>query len=71
MGIDPGDGDIKHGSLAMMYSLEARGERQQPDQPSNMSAVYRKGYFNILVSKMKEFDPEGRKAHALAAKYRR
>lgn len=71
MGIDPGDGDIKHGSLAMMRSLEARGERQRPDQPSSMSAVHRKGYFSMLVSRMKEYDPDGQRAHALADKYRR
>lgn len=59
----------KYGSLDETYSLEDREERQATIETSDKSIVRRAGYRKMINQIFEEYDPGGKKAHAIAAKY--
>ena len=61
---------VKHGSLEELISLNAREQRHVSDRPSDTRIVKYKGYRKWLVERMEEYDPAGKRSHAIASKYR-
>jgi len=60
----------KYGSADEADSLEAREQRESAIEPSDKSIVQRPGYRKMMIRVLEEYDPGGRKAHEIAAKYR-
>ncbi len=55
--------------LAELRAQDARGQRHAKGRPSYTSVVHRKGYISLLLEKIKQYDPEGKKAHEIAKQY--
>lgn len=63
--------EIRHWSLEELYAQDARGEnRHELNRPSEISVVHRAGVRSQLINEMEKQDPNGKKAHELAAQYR-
>lgn len=61
---------IYYGSIEDLNSQDARGHRDRPyEAPGDIGITHHSKYFEFLVSKMEEIDPEGEISHRIAAKY--
>lgn len=57
-------------SIEELNSLDARGYRDQPNEPpGDIAITHHAKYFDFLVSKMEEIDPEAEISHRIAGKY--
>jgi hypothetical protein len=54
--------------LLELRAQDARGLRHAKSRPSQTSVVHRIGYISLLLTKIKQHDPEGKKAHEIATK---
>ena len=63
---------VAYSSGAMLKWLDGHGLRQGKNEAhGDTSAIHEPTYMDILVSRIKDYDPEGDKAFSLAAEYRK
>jgi len=57
-------------SIEEDYAQDAHEQRHAEPYPSEKANIQPIGYRSLLIEKMEEYDPGGKRAHEIAAKFR-
>lgn len=57
-------------SIEEDYAQDAHEQRHAEGRPSETASIQRIGYRSLLIEKMEEYDPGGKRAHEIAGKFR-